>query len=329
MPAPLCIFVFVIAVAIHTLNFIPAVLWPKVNVYKYINYHHYHGFYYWTCSKNCCSFFERCKRKEPPECKSSDFTSRGKSVPLSIGKKRLTRLNAERIDLGGDHQEECEINGGDAHRLCLCCNQHEKKADDKSNDEQVRSESTEKDKYKIVTRRRILRYYLLTFCCCCRETFAANRFNSYHKSCYSSILTRRGAKQKMSDRDINSVHGMTISEYLALHKKRLDPKDVALLKKLTMDTLFCHYCYKPFDPKNLEEYLLTPFWALSEILSVYCFFFILYIPLFFIYGFFALIEKCQEKCGGKDNQPKTKHYDVQHEGEDYTTYYDASKSAEI
>merc|ERR1712228_518654 len=103
--------------------------------------------------------------------------------------------------------------------------------------------------------------------------------------------SRRGAKQRMSDRTIDSVHGMTIEDYLDAHDKKLDKDDLKLLNKFGEGAVFCSYCYRPFNPANLQKQLISPFWALAEIISVYSFILFLYFPLLIAYFIGYMLEK--------------------------------------
>ena len=103
-----------------------------------------------------------------------------------------------------------------------------------------------------------------------------------------------GAKFKSKDR--STCNGITLNQYAEayqeFHQFSLDPADTVLLKQLTVDTLFCKHCYRPFDPKNnLSDVLLTPFWALSELISISLFPLFVWIPLLIIYSMLSLFEK--------------------------------------
>eukprot|EP01084_Bolivina_argentea_P120967 214444_1 len=64
MPPPLCVFVFFIGTIIHLMNFFPSMIASKLNIYQYINYYHYQGFYEWKLLKNGCSVFRKCLKKK-------------------------------------------------------------------------------------------------------------------------------------------------------------------------------------------------------------------------------------------------------------------------
>eukprot|EP01083_Nonionella_stella_P209508 759378_1 len=150
-----------------------------------------------------------------------------------------------------------------------------------------RQRDEEDDVYKLSKRKRVCRYY------CC----SSDKYNLHHSGCYSCIPTELGAKDVNKDR--SSCNGITLNQYAEEYESHfkfaLDPQDTVLLKHLTVDTLFCKYCYRPFDPKNkknLEDVLLTPFGALSELISIYLFPFTAWCPLLIVYAILAICEEC-------------------------------------
>eukprot|EP01084_Bolivina_argentea_P142248 249910_1 len=150
----------------------------------------------------------------------------------------------------------------------------------------VNHETRQSDTYNLFTRKNTMKYHLLTFC----NRFQIKSFHQYHKSCYAQLLTLEGTKQKRLDRDANSFHAIDMTGYLNLYKKRLDPNDIKLLKEATTDVLFCKVCYKAFDPKQSIYELSTPFGALVELISIYSYVIIFYIPLLVIYSLIACYE---------------------------------------
>eukprot|EP01084_Bolivina_argentea_P037980 70221_1 len=306
MPAPVCIFVFFIAIIVHTINFFPSMIYSKLNIYQYINHYQYQGFYEWKLLKNGCSIFRKCSKSRN---KNSFHISKSISTRDRHRQLQLQKMVVNRDGEFVNGKKQIDI-------FCLCCVNSVSKAKDA--DEDWVNELIEKDTYSLITRKRTLRYYLSTICCCLGKYLSSHWFSQYHNSCYTSILTRKGAKLNPNDRDINSAHGITMTQYLNLHKKRFNPNDIRLLKKLSMDTLFCKICYRPFDPRHVNEALLTPFWALQELISIYLFTLILYIPLLTIYCCVALFEMC---AGCNEDKPTVTyyvHYDVLHDGVEYT-----------
>merc|ERR1712228_1167201 len=103
----------------------------------------------------------------------------------------------------------------------------------------------------------------------------------------------------IADKERSTCNGITLNEYADKYERakgfKLDPADTLLLKYLTVDTLFCKHCYRPFDPKNkfnMKSALMTPFWAMSEILSIYLFYPVM-IPLAVYYGLLSVVEYLQ------------------------------------
>ena len=119
------------------------------------------------------------------------------------------------------------------------------------------------------------------------------RFKVHHTGCYSCIPTEVGAK--ILDKDGSTCNGITFNEYAVqfqeTHGFSMNERDVTLMKSLMSDTLFCKHCYRPFAPQNkynMDEVLLSPFWALTEILSIYLFYLIM-LPLATVYGVLKLL----------------------------------------
>ena len=114
-------------------------------------------------------------------------------------------------------------------------------------------------------------------------------------------------------------NGITLNEYADIyekeHKFSLDPQDTVLLKHLTVDTLFCKHCYRPFDPKNkynLADALLTPFWALTEIMSIYMFYLLVWPFLVVVFVVLTLAEMIGDLLDDEDSEaPEVPDYDRQ------------------
>ena len=254
MPAPICIYVIALAVLIHVLNFIPALIWPsRLNIYNCINHDQYQGLVTWKLSTNgcgkICNFF--CCRK-----------NRGSQKKME---------NTCFVCCKCESAKTCT----ECKKCCNCCNRsRHSKSGSRGNifaGIELKTKETDGDVYKLTTRGRVWKYYASTFFCCdictpkCVEKkLSKHRFEIHHIGCYSCIPTELGAKDQ--DKDRSTCHGITLNEYADTyeqhHKFSLDPADTVLLKHLTVDTLFCKYCYRPFDPKNrynLKDVLLTPF----------------------------------------------------------------------
>jgi len=168
--------------------------------------------------------------------------------------------------------------------------------------------------YRLTTRGRVWKYYCSTLCCCdcctpkcIQKALSKQRFKVHHTGCYSCIPTELGAK--ITDKDRSTCNGISLNEYAEEyekeHKFSLDPADTVLLKHLTVETLFCKYCYRPFDPQDrlyMDNVLLTPFWALTEILSIYLFYFLM-LPLAIIYILLTLAEKIRDIFNDDESEP--------------------------
>ena len=357
MPAPICIYIFVLAIIIHVINFIPAMLWPQLNIYNCINHYQYQGFDGWRMTVNGCLNFRKIWRfcKSCISCKSCKRTLLKKQ---STGDRfnNLAHLKSrDLIDSLSDmekHESNQERRRRERCFLCCKCACCEKQQQDVTNPElsgfelitgQSRSSSSrnlngstrnihgnrlqkdEKEResekvYSLTKRGRICKYYSSTFCCCAKEKGKIDRylkpyrFEIYHNGCYSCIPTALGAKQR--EKSVSLVNGITLNEYAELYEKyhqfNLDQADIVLLKHLTVDSLFCRFCYRPFDPKNLNQVLLTPFWALSEIISIYAFPWILWLPLCIIYGLLTLMEVVQDCLDQEHELEEVDDYDRQY-----------------
>eukprot|EP01083_Nonionella_stella_P040725 110414_1 len=285
LPAPLCIYIFIAALVIHCVNFVTAMISPHYfNIYNCIHHHQYEGFDSWKMTQNgCfnCKKISRCGDCGCCKCAPQQSTLRRTA---QNGSHDLISASINFIK----HEDDKEKRYNERCFLCCrCCI----KSNDVENDA---AEETNNKIYRLNTRGRVWKYYASSFnwcnCCCC--DLKVHRFAIYHNGCYSCIPTALGAKVAAKDRSL--VNGITLNQYAEIYEKyfkfNLDPADIVLLKHLTVNSLFCKYCYRPFDPKSVNHELLTPFWALSEIASIYAFPWILWLPLCLIYGALTLIE---------------------------------------
>lgn len=253
MPAPICIHIMAIAIAIHIVNFFTSICFPKsLNIYNFID----HKRYKWLVE---------------------------------------TRLFWK--------------------QNVWCCG-----SNDNNDSNDINDEVKEEDTYKLITRGRVWKYYLSTIFFwepeCIQKKIKGYRFNIHHSGCYSCIPTKLGAKIRDAEKDRSTCNGITLNqyaeEYEKYHKFALDPQDTVLLKHLTVDTLFCKHCFRPFDPKHVENSLLTPFWALSEVLSILLFPFTVWLPLLLVYFmvmFFEWIGSCFDD--DVDDAPQVLDHDRQ------------------
>jgi len=90
-----------------------------------------------------------------------------------------------------------------------------------------------------------------------------------------------------------------MNQYFEIYEKqrktKLDAMDKNLLKHLTVNTLFCQYCFRPFDKEHIEQQMITPFGAMADIVSCYCFL-VIWLFLVPIGGFAALLTVCSNSC---------------------------------
>ena len=344
MPAPICIYIFVLAIIIHIANFFPAMLWPQLNIYNCINHYQYEGFDGWRMTVNgclnckkiwrCCKSCFSCKKCRRQLLRKQSTSERFERIPHQKSRDLISSLSdMEKRD------EDVELRRRERCFLCCKCSccQHdtvdlaaasgvELRVGDTSSSNNCcickcrrccKMEQSDKV-YQLTRRGRICKYYSSTFCCCgfkkCDEYLKPYRFEVYHNGCYSCIPTALGAKERVKNTSL--VNGITLNEYAELYEKyhqfNLDQADIVLLKHLTVDSLFCKVCYRPFDPKSLDQVLLTPFWALSEIISIYSFPWLLWLPLCIIYGTLTLMELIQNCLNNEPELEEVEDYDRQY-----------------
>eukprot|EP01084_Bolivina_argentea_P083833 151767_1 len=129
------------------------------------------------------------------------------------------------------------------------------------------------------TRRRVFCYYVTTAIPCLAKYFQYN-WKLYHIGCYNPIAGIFDG--------IQMDNTVTASEYFnaleELKGFKLNVSDKLFVKKLTMNTSFCKYCFRPIGRNTLRSSLLTPFQALTNLISCYQFIFLLPIlmPIFWI-----------------------------------------------
>eukprot|EP01084_Bolivina_argentea_P029592 54948_1 len=266
----------------------------------------------------CCCLCQYCRRK----WKQKQFILQTLKNASSEDTQLLNNLLQDLLIQKVEFEEEANRN----KRFFSCCQQTTYQMETRTNRHSVElpvgSERINKHylsrTYQLKTRGRICKYYLSTLCCCfrctCWDTWLKSyRFNLYHNRCYSCIPTALGTKEVIKDNSL--LNGITFKEYATLYEKHhqfnLDEADISLLRYLTVNQLFCQYCYRPLDPKTLNDYLLTPFWALCEIISIYSFL-LLYVPLFIIYGMLTLIEMLQACLYEEKKREYVDDYDGQY-----------------
>eukprot|EP01084_Bolivina_argentea_P247456 413990_1 len=187
MPAPICIYVIVLCLFIHIINFIPALLCPKTcNIYNCVNHYQYKGLTLWKCSINGCGKICKCNW-----CKKSQ-----------------------------------ERDNNMDERCCICSKNKKGKDGKTENSVELKTKESNsnvtitgyKDVYKLTTHGRVWKYYASTFFCCdnctpkyIEKRLSKKRFEIHHIGCYSCIPTELGAKD--TDKDRSTCHGITLNEY--------------------------------------------------------------------------------------------------------------------
>ena len=136
-------------------------------------------------------------------------------------------------------------------------------------------------------------------------------FNAYHKGCYNCIKLR--VKDDLGDssgkNETTTVRGITMKEYISkfekVQKTKLHLDDTILLKHLTVDTLFCNYCYQPFLEHQVDKILLTPFRVLLDLLSCIVFLFTAWIPLLIFFTIMSIFQYLFECCADNVKSKKS------------------------
>lgn len=115
-----------------------------------------------------------------------------------------------------------------------------------------------------------------------------NIYSVYHKNCYCNLKLNSGSSST------TTVRGISMKEYIEIleseHQTKIDVMDKILLKHLTVDTLFCDRCFKPFLESSVDDVMVNPMSVLLDILSSVMFLCSAWIPLIFIFGMLALFE---------------------------------------
>lgn len=280
LPAPFGVYVWALTAAIHFLNFIPALLWPDsiLNVYNNLDHHHFQGL------MDCRQTREGCRQcGDMTREKCGVFT---KTLRENVGELIMLRTSEGVAEQQAREQEENGKDGGKkvygGHRL--------------HSSERVREyyistllPNALKSKYWMLFAKRVLPDVIQW-----EKRLRREQFKLHHEGCYAYIA-KDGDEPADGDDSV-----LTLSEiaekYEETNKFSLDPQDVALIKPLTADTLFCQHCFRPFESmnkSNLNNKLLTPFWTLSEILSIYASYIFL-IPLFVLFRVLSLLESVQK-----------------------------------
>merc|ERR1712130_851706 len=115
-----------------------------------------------------------------------------------------------------------------------------------------------------------------------------------------------------SSAENETCRGITMSQYCERYENKrrqnIETKDKQLLKQLTVNTLFCEFCYRPFLKDKVHEELTTPYVALLDYISaiIFVIFPIAWIPLILLFSILAAKDWISRKC--KDNKDETENY---------------------
>ena len=64
----------------------------------------------------------------------------------------------------------------------------------------------------------------------------------------------------------STILGFTMAQLVDQYPSNMDPKDIQCLKKLTTNTLFCKFCYRPFlQNKVMDETTAVTIYFVSAI----------------------------------------------------------------
>eukprot|EP00483_Globobulimina_turgida_P006280 UN06290 len=169
-------------------------------------------------------------------------------------------------------------------------------------------------------------------CKCCAKTYKLkkkyklNPLSAYHKGCYNCIKLRvKDEFQKESDKTKKSekcfsfksvkreskttVRGISMKEYItkyeSIHETQLNLADVILLKHLTVDTLFCNYCYQPYLERQVDKSLMAPSRVVLDVISCIVFLFTAWLPLVVLFILMAIFEYLQQCCSDNVKSQKS------------------------
>jgi len=272
IPAPFGIYVWIVTLIIHCVNFPFAWYWPRdCNVYNIVDHHHFHGLLQFR------------------------MTIEGiKGCYKTLSEKGSKFLGTMRVNLQELYQST-RLKAGRVFRKIVTVLQQTGlpiriiPGDDGTKSDEDEEEKQPENGNRLLTSERVWRYYVSSVCPAFllsqehEKKLSRDQFKMHHTGCYAYITVDG------DECDHGDSYGITLGQYAEEYENEykfaLDPQDVALVKSLTTNTLFCQHCYRPFEPTNktnMSTVRLTPFWTLSEILSIYVSV-ILMIPLLFLF----------------------------------------------
>lgn len=131
-----------------------------------------------------------------------------------------------------------------------------------------------------------------------KEQNQSSYWRIHHKACYGCLIYDNGHNDNQIDTKLRTetYRGITMTEYLERYerkrKQKIEPKDKQLLKRLTPNTLFCEYCYRPFLRDDVKKELTTSYIALLDLVSAIMFviFPVAWIPLIILFFILAVID---------------------------------------
>eukprot|EP01084_Bolivina_argentea_P186908 322073_1 len=117
-----------------------------------------------------------------------------------------------------------------------------------------------------------------------KNKYKLNPLTAYHKGCYNCIkLKVTDALEGDKSKSTTTLRGITMKEYISqyerIHETKLHLADTILLKHLTVDTLFCNYCYQPYLERQVNKSLMAPFRVLLDFISCIVFLLTAWFPL--------------------------------------------------
>eukprot|EP01083_Nonionella_stella_P198547 728862_1 len=143
--------------------------------------------------------------------------------------------------------------------------------------------------------------------CCCNDYDTAASLTTFHKGCYNCISLRI-AKDTVTKEDTTTILGISMSHYIERfethHRTKLNKEDKILLKHLTVDTLFCDYCYQPYLEKDVKKVLLSPFRVLLDCISCFIFLITAWLPLVIFFSFMTAIEYFTQNANNQTRKQK-------------------------
>eukprot|EP01084_Bolivina_argentea_P000247 478_1 len=163
------------------------------------------------------------------------------------------------------------------------------------------------------TRLKVLDYYWKSLFAawaakpCCKNINILD-WKIYHVNCYNIVSNGTNNIQKWNVVDINEYFNV----YEHCTQNTLDQHDKNLVAHLTSNScVFCKYCKRSIttSPNHIKSQLLTPFWVLADIISIWCFLVILYFPISILLFIIGVAERIIYGSINEHHLLYTSHYD--------------------